>query len=243
MPDGHTSSEWYSRTEALLGPEGVEKLRGARVLIAGIGGVGGYAAETLVRSGIGELTIVDADTVAHSNLNRQLIALRSTLGLSKVEAAARRYLDINPECRVSPCQQFLTPENIAGLQVSDYDFVADCIDTVAPKVALLRSCLQAKVPVISSMGAGGRTDPTRVIYSTLWETREDGLARAVRAAFKKIGTRPRLPVVCSTEAPKRPALLMVEEQGKRSSFGTLATIPAIFGLYIANYIILKIANS
>lgn len=242
MPEQAEQSAFYSRTEALLGPSAMQQLREARVLVVGVGGVGSYCAETLVRSGLGSITLVDADTVAPSNLNRQLPALHSTLGNSKVKAAANRYLDINPECRITTINQFITPESIDELLSEDFDFVADCIDTVAPKVALLAECLKRKIPVISSMGAGGRTDPTKISYSLLGDTREDGLARAVRNAFKRRGRIPELRVVFSSEAPKPSALLQVSERGKRSSFGTLATIPAIFGLYMANHIIMKISS-
>ncbi len=236
------AEQWNSRTEALLGPDGVERLRRARVLVVGIGGVGGYAAELLVRSGVGHITIVDADNVAPSNINRQPVALQSTIGESKVLLAAGRFRDINPDCEVVPMQQFVTPDSVEPLLAPGFDYVADCIDTVAPKVALLQGCLDRHMKVISSMGAGGRLDPSQVCYSRLWETREDGLARAVRTAFKKRGTRPLIPVVYSPEAPRSYALLEVNDRNKRSSFGTLATVPALFGIYIANHIIRSISG-
>lgn len=232
-----TAESWNSRTLALLGPDGVKRLEGARVLVVGIGGVGGYAAEVLARSGVGALTLLDADCATPSNLNRQPIALRSTLGRSKVELMAARIADINPDCRVTQLHEYLTSESAPALIAQGFDYVADCIDTVAPKVALLRACVNTHTHVISSMGAGGRLDPSQVRYSRLWETREDGLARAVRNAFKKLGCRPCIPVVYSPETPHRTALLSVEAPGKRSSFGTLASIPAIFGIFVANHII------
>ena len=231
------AEHWYSRTEALLGPPGVERLRRARVLVVGIGGVGGYTAEMLVRSGVGHITIVDADCVAPSNINRQPVARHSTIGKSKVLLAAEEFRDINPDCDVEALQSFLTPESVEPLLSRGFDFVADCIDTVAPKVALLAGCVATRTKVISSMGAGGRIDPSQVVVSRLWETREDGLARAVRQAFKKRGTRPMIPVVYSPEAPRKSALIEVEMQNKRTSFGTLATVPAVFGILMANHII------
>ena len=215
---------WNSRTVALLGSEGERRLSQARVLVVGVGGVGGYVAEMLVRSGVGSITLLDSDAVAPSNINRQLVATHSTIGESKVHLFARRFREINPACEVTPLQEFLTP------------------DTVAPKVALLRACLEMHVKVISSMGAGGRLDPTQVRYARLRETREDGLARAVRGAFKKQGSVPDIKVVYSTEAPRRAALLEMQMQNKRSSFGTLATIPAIFGIYMANHIIRSLSQ-
>ena len=162
-----TEEVWNSRTLRLIGDEGAAALRQARVLIAGVGGVGGYVAEMLVRSGVGHIALVDSDVVAPSNLNRQLIALRSTLGEPKVEAFCRRAAEINPECRVEVRPQYVTPENVDELLNPDYDFVADCIDTVAPKVALLAGCKDRHIRVISSMGAGGRLDPSQVQYAEI----------------------------------------------------------------------------
>lgn len=232
---------WDSRTLRLLGPEGVAALCAARVLIVGVGGVGGYVAEMLARSGVGHLTLVDSDTVAESNLNRQVIALRSTLGMPKTDLFASRIADINPRCEVRALRRFLAPENVEELLAPGFDFVADCIDTVAPKVALLAACKEHGLRVISSMGAGGRLDPTQVRYADLWETRQDGLARAVRDAFKRRGRKPAIPVVYSPEAP-RPCSLVMESgrDNKRSSYGTLATIPSLFGIYMASYIIRKL---
>lgn len=234
---------WDSRTLRLLGPDAADVLAHARVLVAGVGGVGGYVVEMLARSGVGHLVLVDSDTVAESNLNRQIIALRSTLGRPKVELFAARVADINPDCRVETLQRFLTPDNVEGILCSGFDFVADCIDTVAPKVALLSACKRRGIRVVSSMGAGGRLDPSQVCYADLWETRQDGLARAVRDSFKRRGHRPTIPVVYSPEAPRPCSLLM--EQGrdnKRSSYGTLATVPSLFGIYMASYIIRKLTG-
>ena len=234
----HTSEEWNSRTLRLIGEPGVAALNRARVLIVGVGGVGGYAAEMLARSGVGHLTLIDSDTVSQSNLNRQIIALSSVRGQSKVALFKQRIADINPDCSVTTIEEFLTPENVTEILAPGYDYVADCIDTVAPKVALLSVCKSAHIKVISSMGAGGRLDPTQVCYADLWETRQDGLARAVRAAFKKRGQHPSIKVVYSTEAPRSHSLIMEEgRDNKRSGYGTLATIPALFGIYIASYII------
>lgn len=243
MPISTPEAESFgARTHALLGTDAMERLAGARVLVVGVGGVGGYTAEMLARSGVGHLTIVDADDVAPSNINRQLVALHSTIGQSKVKLFAQRFRDINPQIEIVPVQQFVTPENVKELLAPGFDFVADCIDTVAPKVALLEACLNSHTRVISSMGAGGRLDPSKVCFSRLWETKEDGLARAVRAAFKKRGYRPMIPVVYSPERPRQSAIIELNLQNKKSSFGTLATIPAIFGIFMANYIITHLSN-
>lgn len=235
---------WNSRTLSLIGEDGVSALARARVLVVGVGGVGGYVVEMLARAGVGHLTLVDADTVSETNLNRQLIALRSTLNRPKVQLFKERIHDISPDCEVDALSCFLTPEGVSPLLDLGFDFVADCIDTVAPKVALLAECHFRRVKVISSMGAGGRLDPAQVQYADLWDTRQDGLARAVREGLKRKHLHPALPVVYSPEAPRRSALL--EELGlnnKRSSYGTLATIPSLFGIYMASYIIRKLTHS
>lgn len=242
MPDSVTTDAWDSRTRHLLGDEAVERLARAKVVVVGAGGVGGYAVETLVRSGVGHIVIIDADNVAESNINRQLIALRSTVGEPKVSLFAQRCHDINPKVSVTAVKEFVTPENAANLIGTDADFVIDAIDTVAPKMAVIMHCLANRIPVISSMGAGGRIDPTKIGYFDISETREDGLARAVRQRLKKAGIRKPLKVVASTEAPCRRAVIELEEQNKRSSYGTIISIPAIFGIYLANHAIVKLIN-
>ncbi len=235
--------EWASRTIALIGEDAFTRLSRARVLVVGVGGVGGYAAEMLVRSGIGNITIVDSDTVADSNINRQLVALGSTVGMKKTTLFAERIKDINPGCNVEALDIFLSEENIGQILDSGFDYVIDAIDTIAPKCGLILGCKNRGIPVISSMGAGGRLDPSRVIYSDLWQTREDGLARAVRQRFKKAGVHPSVRVVCSTEAPRRGSVVMAEGRNKLTSAGTLASVPAVFGIYLANHVILKISGN
>lgn len=239
QPDEASVAEgWDSRTELLLGAEGISRLRSARVLVAGVGGVGGYAAEMLARSGVGHLTLIDADCVAPSNLNRQIIATIPDLGKPKTELFKRRFKDVNREIEVTAIREFLTPDNAGPtLESGAFDFVVDAIDTVAPKVALITECLGRGIPIISSMGAGGRTDVTRVRYADIRETREDGLARAVRQRLKKLGVRRPLKVVTSAEAPRAGAVIRLDERNKRSSYGTLATVPAIFGIYLAAHVI------
>lgn len=231
-----SADSWDARSSLLLGEDAMNRLRNLRVTVVGCGGVGGYAVETLARCGVGHLRIIDADAVAPSNINRQIIALHSTIGKSKVELLADRCRDINPDIEVTPIQDFLTPDNIADM-VGDADYIIDAIDTVAPKVALIKFAMLQKKKIISSMGAGGRIDPTKVGYYDLWETTEDGLARAVRQRLKKEGLRRPLRVVASTEKPRSYSLIPLEERNKRSSFGTIITIPAIFGMLLANRIV------
>lgn len=230
-------SGWDSRTRRLVGDAGCEALAGARVLVVGIGGVGGYAVEMLARSGVGELTLVDADAVDVSNLNRQIIATIPALGEAKTDVMARRIADINPECRVISRREYLTVEDADALLDGGYDYVLDCIDTVAPKVALLAACQHRGVKVISSMGAGGRIDPSKTVITDLWETTNDGLARAVRQRLRKAGLRRRLPVVASTELPHTASLIEIGAENKRTSYGTIAPLPATFGIFMASYVI------
>lgn len=228
---------WDARTLLLLGEEGVSALSRSKVLVVGVGGVGGYAAEMLARSGTGHLVLLDADTVSLTNLNRQLIATLPDIGKPKTELFAGRFHDINPEIDVDVRTEYLAADGVVPLLDEGFDFVIDAIDTVAPKVALLAECLRRKVPVISSMGAGGRLDPSKVGYQDLWETREDGLARAVRQRLRKMGLKRPLRVVASTEPPRATSVIHLDDVNKRSSYGTLATIPALFGIYLAAYAI------
>lgn len=232
-----------NRTRRLLGDDKFKLLQRASVLVVGVGGVGGYAAEMLARSGVGNLTLLDADNVAESNINRQLIATTVTVGQPKVILFAERFHDINPDAHINAIKDFLTPDNLDAIfNGSTFDYVIDAIDTVAPKVALLEHCLRNKIPVVSSMGAGGRVDPTKVGYFDLWETREDGLAKAVRRKMKADGFRHSLKVVASTEKPCSHSLIEVEALNKRTSYGTIATIPALFGIFLGNHVIRSIVK-
>ena len=232
------TSGWDDRTRLLVGDDG-----GARVLVAGVGGVGGYAAEMLARTGVGHLTLVDSDNVAVSNINRQLIATTRTVGRPKVDLFMVRFKEINPAISVSPLLEYITPDNVERLLAPGFDFVIDAIDTVAPKVALLSHCLRHRIPVVSSMGAGGRLHPERVGYFDLWETREDGLARAVRQRLKQAGLRRPLKTVASTEAPRRASVIELDERNKRSSYGTVAPVPAAFGILLASHVINKLIEN
>jgi tRNA A37 threonylcarbamoyladenosine dehydratase len=233
-----------ARTELLIGRAGIVRLAGAHVLVAGLGGVGGHAAEALGRAGIGTLTLVDHDVVAESNLNRQIVALRSTVGWAKAEVMARRLRDINPELDVRACTEFIQPDNVDRLVGADrLDYVADCIDTVASKTALIAACVNRGIAVVSSMGAGGRLDPTRIHVARLNQTYGCGLARAVRGRLKALGLRPEVMAVFSDEVPRAGAgAARQPSEGSTPRHGgpvtgTISYMPALFGLTLAGVII------
>lgn len=228
---------WDSRTRLLLGDDAMTRLARARVLVAGVGGVGGYAAEMLVRTGVGNITLVDADCVALSNLNRQLIATLPDVGKPKVDLFERRFKQVNPDVEVTALRDFITPDNVAELLSPGFDFVVDAIDTVAPKVALIAHCLRERIPVVSSMGAGGRMDPSKVVLTDLWQTRDDGLARTVRQRLRKLGLRHPLVVAASTELPRSGAVIELDDRNKRSSYGTVAMVPSTFGIFMAAHVV------
>ena len=194
------SYEWNTRTELLLGKERAGKLAESHVLVIGLGGVGAYAAELICRAGVGAMTIVDADTVNASNINRQLPALHSTLGEPKVEVVARRLLDINPRMRLTAINEFLRDERTEEVLLSQpFSFVVDAIDSLSPKVFLMRAAYSRRIPIISSMGAGAKMDPSRVRVADISKTTGCALARAVRKRLKGMGVRQGIPVVFSTE--------------------------------------------
>ena len=216
------------------------RIRSAHVLVVGTGGVGAYAAEMLCRAGVGHLTLVDADTVSPSNINRQLPALHSTLGRSKVSVLAERFRDINPEVQLTLREEYLTPESVdALLDAAPYAYVIDAIDTIQPKVALLAACIRRRQPVIASMGAGAKTDITAIQYADLWQTYHCGLSKSVRNGLARAGLRGRkLPVVFCTQQADRNALLTVEgERNKKTTAGTVSFMPAAFGNYLAAWVL------
>lgn len=234
--------DWKQRTRLLLGEEKSERLRRAHVLVVGVGGVGAYAAEMLCRAGVGRLTLVDADTVQSTNINRQLPALHSTLGQPKVEVLAARFRDINPEVELTVLPVFLKDENIPQLLDADrYDFVVDAIDTLAPKCHLIAEALRRRIKIVSSMGAGAKSDITQIRFADIWDTYHCGLSKAVRKRLQKMGIRHKLPVVFSTEqADPKAVLLTDDEQNKKSTCGTVSYMPAVFGCYLAEYVIRRL---
>lgn len=234
--------EWQQRTKLLLGEEKMERLRKAHVLVVGVGGVGAYAAEMLCRAGVGKMTIVDADTVQPSNMNRQLPALRSALGRFKVDVLAGRFRDINPELELHVMPVYLKDEAIPELLDSAaFDFIVDAIDTVAPKCFLIYHALKRRMKIVSSMGAGAKKDITQVRFADLWDTYHCGLSKAVRKRLQKMGMKRKLPVVFSTEQADPEAVVLVEgEANKKSAVGTISYMPAVFGCYLAEYVIGKL---
>ena len=235
------TAEWQERTCQLVGPEQMERYRQARVLVVGVGGVGGYAAELLVRGGVGHLTLVDADSVQPSNINRQLCALHSTVGRRKVEILSERFREINPDIDLTVLPEYLEAERVPELlDAQKYDFIVDAIDTIAPKCALIMEALKRKISIVCSMGAGAKTDITRVQFADLWETYHCGLSKAVRTRLKKEGVRRKVPVVFSSEQADPNAVLRVNERNKKSTTGTISYMPAVFGCYLAQYVLTRL---
>ncbi len=234
--------DWQQRTRLLLGEEKMERLRQAHVLVVGVGGVGAYAAEMICRAGVGRMTIVDADTVQPTNINRQLPALHSTVGKEKTEVLAARFKDINPDMQLTVLPVFLKDGNIPELlDAARYDFVVDAIDTLAPKCHLIAETLKRHIKIVSSMGAGAKSDITQIRFADIWDTYHCGLSKAVRKRLQKLGIKRRLPVVFSTEQADPKAVLLTEdERNKKSTCGTVSYMPAVFGCYLAEYVIRRL---
>lgn len=236
-----TMREQFARTALLLGEEGMERLSRARVAVFGIGGVGGYTAEALARSGIGTLDLIDSDTVSITNLNRQIIALHSTVGQYKVDVAAARIRDICPETVVNVHRCFYLPETAEQFDFTQYDYVVDAIDTVTGKLQLVMEAKAAGVPIICSMGAGNKLDPTAFRAADIYETKVCPLARVMRTECRKRGID-RLRVVYSEEPPRTPAACSESVPGRRSVPGSVAFVPSAAGLVIAGEVIRDIAG-
>ena len=234
--------DWKQRTRLLLGEEKMERLQQAHVLVVGLGGVGAYAAEMICRAGVGRMTIVDADTVQPTNINRQLPALHSTMGREKAEVLAVRFKDINPDIQLTVLPVFLKDDNIPELlDATRYDFVVDAIDTLAPKCYLIAEALKRHIRIVSSMGAGAKSDITQIRFADIWDTYHCGLSKAVRKRLQKLGIKRKLPVVFSTEQADPKAVLLTEdEQNKKSTCGTVSYMPAVFGCYLAEYVIKRL---
>lgn len=223
--------ERHSRTALLLGETGVKKLKNSRVAVFGIGGVGSFCAEGLARAGVGNLTLVDKDASEESNLNRQLAALRSTLGRNKAEVMRERILDIDPTCNVTAKPLFYLPETADEICLSEFDFIADCIDNVTAKIALIERADALGVPVVSAMGAGNRLDPSAIRICDLYQTQGDPLARVMRRELRKRGIGS-LTVACSEEEP----LVKTAD-----SVGSVSFVPSVMGLIMAGEIVRRIA--
>lgn len=228
----------HTRTAALLGTEGVERLRKASVAVFGIGGVGGHLAEALARAGVGRIHLIDRDTVSLSNINRQAVALHSTVGLPKAEVMRDRILDINPACEVTASVCFYLPENAHEFDLGGYDFVADCVDTVAAKVELAVRCQAAGTPLIAAMGAGNKLHPERFRISDVSKTETDPLARVMRRELKKRGVQ-KLLCVWSDEPPIPVSL--TGEDG-RPAPASISFTPSAMGLIMAGEIVRRLAG-
>ncbi|MBQ4024579.1 MAG: tRNA threonylcarbamoyladenosine dehydratase [Treponema sp.] len=231
----------FSRLQMTIGKEGLEKLGKSRVAVFGVGGVGGYVAEALVRSAIGAIDLIDNDTVSLSNLNRQIIALHSTVGKYKVDVAKERFLDINPECKINAIRCFFTSETSSQFDFLSYDYVVDCIDTVSGKIQIVMQAKQAGVPVICSMGAGNKMNPALFEVADIYQTSVCPLARVMRRELKERGVE-KLKVVYSKEKPIQPQYTEDELQqmmvaGAKRAPGSNAFVPATAGLLIASEVV------
>jgi tRNA threonylcarbamoyladenosine dehydratase len=236
------------RTEIIIGQEGIAKLSNKHVIVVGLGGVGGYAAEAIARAGVGRMTIVDHEPVAPSNCNRQLLALQSTIGLAKTEVMAQRLLDINPDLQLEVANHFITPDNtselLAGKQI---DYLLDCIDSIACKAPLVAACQTEGISVASALGAGGRMDVTRAKISTLKKTQVCPLARKMRVQMRKLGACMDYPVVYSDEIPVK-GLPHQPIDGNttdspRAVNGTISYMPGLFGLMLAGFVVKELVES
>lgn len=228
--------KWLERTELLVKAEGLHKLQNTHILVVGLGGVGSFAAEFIARAGVGKMTIVDGDVVDITNINRQLPALHSTIGEPKVQVVSKRLLDINPELHLTSINQFLHPEDISELLDKEkFDYILDCIDSVSPKLELIKAARKRKIKLISAMGAGGKTDPSKVMVRDISKTNNCFLAKQIRKRLKKENIHKGFRCVFSNEIQDEDSLKLTDgTQFKKSFYGTISFMPAIFGLYVAS---------
>ncbi|WP_396147480.1 ThiF family adenylyltransferase [Flavobacterium sp.] len=230
-------AKWQERAELLFKAEGLQNLKNSKVLVVGVGGVGSFAAEFLARAGVGNLTIVDGDVVDITNINRQLPALHSTVGLSKIEVVGNRLMDINPELNLTKVQEFLSPERAFEIVNSDYDYVLDCIDSVTPKLNLIIGAKRNRVKIISSMGAGGKMEASKVKVADITNTVNCMFAKTIRRRLKEHKID-KLKVVFSSEIQDETSLKMTDGSNyKKSFYGTNSYMPGLFGLYMAETVI------
>ena len=230
---------WLERTELLIKENGFEKLQNANLLVIGLGGVGSFAAEFLARAGVGNMTIVDGDVVDITNINRQLPALHSTIGKSKVELVGERLLDINPKLNLVQIKEFLNPERMGEvIDSQEFNYILDCIDSVTPKITLIKMAKRKRVKIVSCMGAGGKIDPAKVMVRDISKTYNCFLAKNVRKRLKKENINKGIRCVFSNEIQDENSLKMTDGSNyKRSFYGTISYIPALFGLYAASEVI------
>ncbi|MDX9811095.1 MAG: tRNA threonylcarbamoyladenosine dehydratase [Bacteroidales bacterium] len=234
---------WQSRSELLLGEEALGRLGNSRVMVAGLGGVGAYAAEMICRAGVGHITIVDGDTVHESNRNRQLPALKSTEGKPKAVVLGERLRDINPAVSLTVIEEFLRDERMTEVLDAGFDYVVDAIDTLSPKVFLIWHSVMKKIPLVSSMGAGGKYDPTAVAIADISQTTGCTLARIVRKRLHRLGIREGFTAVYSPEPVDKSKIIEVSgERNKASVVGTVSYMPAAFGIACASVVIRDLAG-
>ncbi len=239
-----TTDPLFERTRIIIGDQGIERMRNTHVFIAGLGGVGSFAAEAFARMGIGRLTLVDHDVVSPSNLNRQLPALRSTVGQKKTQIVAARIHDINPDCQVMLIEEFLTPDNTPALLANGYDYAIDAIDSLNCKVALVETAVRIGIPVASSMGAGGKTDPSRIRVGDLMDSGICPLARQMRKRLRKRGIERGVLTVWSDEPSCPPLPPQPTDRGRaRAVNGTVSYMPALFGLMLAGSVLQRLLKS
>jgi tRNA A37 threonylcarbamoyladenosine dehydratase len=236
-------TDWLSRTELILDEEKLQRLKNSHVLVVGLGGVGAFAAEMICRSGVGSMTIIDGDTIHASNRNRQLPALKSTEGRAKVEVMGQRLIDINPDIQLTVIGEYIKDARIEEVLDRKYDYVVDAIDTLSPKIFLIYNSLQRKIPVVSSMGAGGKFDPAKVTVSDISETTDCPLARILRKRLHKLGIREGFTAVYSPEQVDKSRVVPAKgEKNKASIVGTISYMPAAFGIACASVVIRDLAD-
>jgi tRNA A37 threonylcarbamoyladenosine dehydratase len=236
-------TDWLTRTELILETEKLQKLKNANVLVVGLGGVGAYAAEMICRAGVGSMTIVDGDDIHITNRNRQLPALKSTEGLPKAGVMGQRLMDINPEIRLTIIQEFIKDERMLEIIEKGFDYVVDAIDTLSPKIFLIYHSIQKKIPLVSSMGAGGKFDPIKVSISDISQTTDCSLARILRKRLHRLGIREGFTAVYSSEAIDKGKIVATNgEKNKASIVGTISYMPAAFGIACASVVIRDLAG-
>ena len=231
-------AEWTERAELLFRKEGLEKLNKANILVVGLGGVGSFAAEFIARAGVGTMTIVDGDVVDITNINRQLPALHSTVGKPKIDVVGDRLMDINPELKLTRIKEFLSPERAFEIVSDEFDFVVDCIDSVTPKLNLIIAAKRKKIKIISSMGAGGKMEASKVRVADVSNTENCFLAKAIKKRLKEVKIDKGIKVVYSSEIQDEGSLKTTDGKNyKKSFYGTNSYMPGLFGLYCAETVI------
>ncbi|MDR0981855.1 MAG: tRNA threonylcarbamoyladenosine dehydratase [Culturomica sp.] len=237
------NESWLKRTELLIGEANLNKLKDAHLLIVGLGGVGAYTAEQLCRAGVGEMTIVDGDAIETTNKNRQLLALDSTIGRFKAEIMAERFKDINPEIRLHVINDFIKDDRmIEILEANHYDYVLDAIDTLAPKIFLIYHSVKKGFPIISSMGSGGKLDPSKIEVADISKSYNCHLARMLRKRLHRLGIYEGVKVVFSSEQTSTDAVVIEESRNKKSNVGTISYMPAIFGCLMASVVVRNLVS-